>query len=113
MAAAEDLSWIDTMVHANISYWNVDFPGPQNKASLSRWARYGAQASTTIEQEIFPITIQITGPIAVVHYRYRVAIENFKKEREIVTGRYTDVLIRDGGRWLFITWAGGDDPKEP
>ena len=29
-----------------------------------------------------------------------------------VTGRYTDVFIKEGGRWLFITWAGGDDPKK-
>lgn len=32
--------------------------------------------------------------------------------REMVTGRYTDVLVKEGGRWLFITWAGGDDPKK-
>jgi hypothetical protein len=50
--------------------------------------------------------------VAVVHYRYSVARENFKKDQEMVTGRYTDVLVKDGGRWLFITWAGGDDSKK-
>ncbi len=34
MAKDKDLSWIDKMVHPNISYWDVDQPGPQNKASL-------------------------------------------------------------------------------
>jgi hypothetical protein len=29
-----------------------------------------------------------------------------------VTGHYTDVLVKEGGRWLFITWSGGDDPKK-
>ena len=33
------------------------------------------------------------------------ARENFKKERETVTGHYTDVLIKEGGRWLFLAWA--------
>lgn len=47
-----------------------------------------------------------------VHYRYTTARENAKKERETVNGRYTDVLIKEGGRWLFISWAGGDDPKK-
>ena len=111
MAAAKDLSWIDTMVHSNVSFWDVDWPAPRNRASLSRWG-IRRQNNTTLEQELFLITIQITGPIAVVNYRYRLAMENFKKEREIVTGRYTDVLIRDGNRWLFITWSGGDDPKQ-
>ena len=40
------------------------------------------------------------------------ARENYKKERETVTGRYTDVLVKDGGRWLFPTWTGGDDRKK-
>jgi len=22
-----------------------------------------------------------------------------------------DVLVKEGARWLFIAWAGGDDPK--
>jgi hypothetical protein len=29
-----------------------------------------------------------------------------------VTGRYTDVLVKENGRWLFIAWAGGDDPEK-
>ena len=112
MAAAKDPSWIETMVHPNISYWGTDQPGPQNKASLARWAKYNYANSTVLEQELFPISMTITGNVAVVHYRYRVAVENYKKERETVTGRYTDVLVKEGNRWLFITWAGGDDPKK-
>lgn len=112
MAKSKDLSWIDTMVHPNISYWEVDRPAPQNRASLMRWSRYSSATSTVLEQELFPISVTITGNLAVVQYRYQLATENYKKERETVTGRYTDVLVREGGRWLFIAWAGGDDPKK-
>ena len=24
----------------------------------------------------------------------------------------TDVLLKDGNRWLFIAWSGGDDPED-
>lgn len=112
MSAAKDLSWIDTMVHPNINFWDVDMPAPQNKASLARWSKYSSANSTVLEQELFPISMTITGNVAVVQYRYRVASENYKKEREVSTGRYTDVLIKDGGKWQFISWAGGDDPKK-
>jgi len=112
MAKNKDVSWIDKMVHPNLSYWDVDQPGPQNKASLVRWNRYNNSTATVLEQELFPISVTITGNIAVAQYRYSVARENYKKERETVTGRYTDVLVKDGGRWLFIAWAGGDDPKK-
>lgn len=112
MAKEKDASWIDKMVHANLSYWDVDQAAPQNKASLARWNRYNSGNSTVLEQELFPISMTITGNIAVAQYRYTIARENYKKERETVSGRYTDVFMKDGGRWLFIAWAGGDDPKK-
>jgi len=111
MAKDKDMSWMDTMVHPNLSYWDIDQQSPQDKASLGRWTRYNSGNNTVLEQELFPIAITITGNIAVVHYRYVVARENYKKDRETVSGRYTDILMRDGGKWQFISWAGGDDPK--
>jgi hypothetical protein len=112
MSAAKDQSWIDSMVHANMKYWETGAPMPRDKASLKQWSRFDAENSTILEQEIFPISATITGNIAVVQYNYMIARENYKKERETVTGHYTDVLVKDGGHWKFITWAGGDDPKK-
>jgi ligand-binding sensor domain-containing protein len=85
---------------------------PRDKASLKRWSRLSSESSTVLEQEIFPIAATITGNIAVVQYHYVIARENLKKERETVTGQYTDVLVKENGRWLFIAWAGGDHPKK-
>jgi len=112
MSMDKDLSWIDKMVHPSISYWDVDRPAPQNKVGLTKWNRYTSASTTTLEQELYPISITITGNVAVVQYRYTAARENYKKERETASGRYTDILIKEGGRWLFLAWAGGDDPKK-
>lgn len=112
MAKDKDSSWIEKMVHPSLSYWDSDQQMPQNKASLTRWNRYNNTNSTVREQELFPISVTITGNIAVVHYRYTTARENAKKERETVNGRYTDILVKEGGRWMFLSWAGGDDPKK-
>jgi hypothetical protein len=84
---------------------------PRDKASLKKWSRVGYEDETTREYELFPISATITGNVAVVQYRYMMATENFKKERETVTGHYTDVLIKEGGRWQFLAWEGGSDPK--
>jgi hypothetical protein len=111
MAKDKDASWIDKMVHPNLSYWDNDQVAPQNKASLARWNRYNSRNFTVLEQELNPIAMTITGNIAVAQYRYTIARENYKKERETFTGRYTDVFVKDGGQWKFIAWAGGDDPK--
>lgn len=112
MSAAEDMTWIDTMLHPNMTFWEAGAPMPRDKASLKHWSRFDAENGSTLEQELFPISVTITGNIAVVQYHYMVARENYKKERERVTGHYTDVLVKEGGRWLFLTWAGGDDPKK-
>jgi hypothetical protein len=34
LAAAKDSSWIEKMVHPNLSKWDKNWPGPQSKASL-------------------------------------------------------------------------------
>lgn len=112
LAAAKDLSWIDTLVHPNLRYWETGAPMPRDRASIKHWSKYDASAGTVLEQEIFPISATVTGNVAVVQYHYIIARENYKKERETVTGHYTDVLMKDGGHWLFIAWAGGDDPKK-
>lgn len=112
MSMEKDHSWVDKMVHPNLSIWGNGRVAPQNKASMARWNRYSAAQGTTLEQELHPLAITITGNIAVVHYRYTTASENTKKEREMTTGRYTDILVKEGGRWMFLAWAGGDDPKK-
>lgn len=112
MSAAKDGSWIEKMVHNNLRFWGTGSPMPRDKASLAHWDRYEAGNSTTLKHELFPISATITGNVAVLQYRYMVASENYKKERETVTGHYTDVLIKDGDSWKFIAWEGGDDPKK-
>jgi hypothetical protein len=112
MEAAKDMSWIDTLVHPNMKFWETGAPMPRDKASLKHWSRYESETSTILEHELHPISATITGNIAVVQYYYRVGSENDKKERSLVTGHFTDVLVKEGGRWQFIAWAGGDDPKK-
>ena len=112
MAAAKDTSWIETLVHPNMKFWETGAPMPRDRASLKHWSRYDSESVTVLEQESFPISATITGNVASVQYHYMIARENYKKEREITTGRWTDVFLKEGGRWLFIAWAGGDDPKK-
>lgn len=112
MSKDKDASWIDKMVHPNLAMWETGEPAPRNRASLVRWNKYTTGNATVLEQEIFPLAVTVTGNVAVVQYYYQVARENYKKERETVQGHYTDVLVREGGRWLFIAWSGGDDPKK-
>jgi hypothetical protein len=112
MAAAKDQSWIEKLLHPNMQFWETGAPMPRDAASIKHWSRYDSEAETTLEYEIFPISVTITGNVAVAQYHYMMARENYKKDRETVTGHYMDVLVKESGRWQFIAWAGGDDPKK-
>jgi hypothetical protein len=112
MTKDKDISWIDKLLHPYMQFWEVGAQMPRNFESLKHWGRYDAESGTILEYELFPISVTITGNVAIAEYHYMLARENYKKERENVTGHYQDVLLKDGGRWLFIAWAGGDDPKK-
>jgi hypothetical protein len=111
MAAAKDSSWMDTLVHPNMRYWETGDAMPRDRESLKHWARFSNENGTVLEYEIFPISATITGNVAVVQYHYVMAREDHKKDRKTVTGHYTDVLMKENGRWMFIAWAGGDNPE--
>ena len=111
MDSAHDLKWIDTYVHLDSTSWGIDKPVPRNRASIARWDKYDYDNYKVLEYELFPLSITVVGDVAVVHYRYQTATENYKKERETVTGRYSDVLVKSAGRWLLLSAIGGDDRK--
>jgi ketosteroid isomerase-like protein len=50
----------------------------------------------------------IQGDTAVAHYYYSEMNEDKDGKRETTHGRYTDVLIREEGKWRYFTWSGGE-----
>ena len=59
--------------------------------------------------ELYPLSFVVHGDMAVVHYLYTLAVQTRDKKVVVTNGRYTDVLVRDGTQWKFISWHGGDD----
>ena len=106
----KDATWPDRFLHESFVGWDNENPAPRDKASSDRWSRYGMENSTTLMQELYPIGIVVVENTAVAHYFYSTAAENREDERETTHGRFTDVLVRDGGTWRFLAWHGGDDP---
>jgi hypothetical protein len=78
MDAAKDMSWMETLLHPNLRFWETGAPMPRDKASLKQWSRYDSESGTVLEQELFPISATITGNLAVVQYYYMIARENYK-----------------------------------
>jgi len=112
ISATGDASWASTMLAEGFSGWGMQSPAPQSADSTAAW--YAARSSAggkTIHQELVPMKIIVRGDMAFVHYYYQQLSEDKNGKRETETGRWTDILVKEGSAWKFIGWQGGADPE--
>ena len=98
------------------SYLADDFQGwsnegaiPSDKASEISWIKFGSEQNKTLKYQLSPVKIVVHDKTAVAHYYFVSVNENKEGKRKTNTGRWTDVLVRDGKSWKFIGWQGGSD----
>ena len=108
----QEEDWITTYVHEKALIWNNGRPMPRGKSSAQKWSRYGMENSTGLIQELYPVGIIVHDNTAVAHYFYSEAAEDRKDERKTVHGRYTDILVKEKGKWRFLAWRGGANPTD-
>jgi len=108
---AEDLTWPARMLHPSFLGWSDEVPMPRSQAAVEKWQRYSSENSQTLVQELYPVGIVVVGSTAVAHYYYSTAAEDREGKHKTTHGRYTDVLTKQDGKWIFIAWRGGDNPK--
>jgi ketosteroid isomerase-like protein len=104
-----DDDWVDAMLSADFMGWPNGSPAPRSKASTRMWARFDADQSKSLAHELYPLSIVVHGDVAIVHYLYTSVTQRKDKSTRSSNGRFTDVLVRDGENWKFISWHGGAD----
>jgi hypothetical protein len=108
---AKDHTWPERTLHPSFLGWTDTYPMPRDKEGVKAWERYDSEGSQVHAQELNPVGIVVEGSTAVVHYYYSTAAEDRDGKHKTTHGRYTDVLVKHEGKWLFIAWHGGDDPR--
>jgi ketosteroid isomerase-like protein len=112
MWAAEERGgddWADEMLSADFMGWSNASPAPRSKSSTRMWARFNADQTKGLTHELYPLSIVVHGDTAVLHYLYTMAVQTKDKKTVLSNGRFTDILVRDGTDWKFLSWHGGDD----
>ncbi len=105
---AQNGKWPSTYVDDNVVSWGADTPSPQYKASMEKWNRFNNSQSKTLQYEVSPLAIAISGNTAVVNYTALQVTQRAtdKPERE-ATG-IVETLVRDGKGWKFLSTTGFD-----
>jgi ketosteroid isomerase-like protein len=99
--------WVDDRLTGDFMGWPASSPAPRSRASTRMWARFDSDQSKSLAHELYPLSIVVHGDTAVVHYLYTMVEQRRGRETVRSNGRYTDVLVRDGADWKFISWHGG------
>ena len=108
LAADQNLEGHLNNLHPDFLGWEYDQSLPRNKASRSKWAAHSYKTTTPIIHDIKPVGIKIHGNVAFAHYYYATVYKDADDKQKTERGRYTDILIKEGDRWLFIGWHGGE-----
>jgi ketosteroid isomerase-like protein len=87
--------------------WSTSSAMPGTKADVRKWAAHDFETNKTVLQTLKPVGIAIHGDVAFVHYYYTVLQKNAKGEEKTIQGRWTDILKKQGDRWVLIGDSGG------
>lgn len=98
--------------HADYAGWSVDNPLPNGKAVAERFIGHSHKTTKTLLQNLQPVAIKIHGEIAIVHYYYNQIVQKAGDKEKGVGGRWTDVLKKQGDKWVLIADHGGATPSK-
>ena len=98
--------------HADYAGWENGEPLPSSKDETKKWMTFAYQGSKVLIYEIKPVAIKIHGDVAIVDYFYTTVKENKEGKKNAESGRWTDILLKQGTKWVLIGDHGGRDKKE-
>jgi ketosteroid isomerase-like protein len=99
-----------------LSYFHSDFSGwinsaalPHDRATREKFIRFYNPKSKTLLYDIEPLAIKIHGNVAIVHYTYTEVFKYEDEKEQSEQGRWTDILMKQGNKWVMIGDHGGPD----
>jgi ketosteroid isomerase-like protein len=106
-------------VEGFLAYFHTEYRGwsnqdalPGTKAIARKFLSYGMKNTKTLVYDVRPVAIQIYGDIAFVHYYYTTIEKEVEGKAKTVSGRWTDILTKQGDKWVMIGDHGGQTSKD-
>jgi len=101
-------------VEGFLNYFHSDYSGwinrsalPSSKGQVGKWIAHGFETTKVLVSEIKPVAIKIHGNIAIVHYYYSRLVKDVEGKQRSRNGRWTDILMKQGDKWVLIGDHGG------
>jgi ketosteroid isomerase-like protein len=107
LSASGDVEGFLSYSHPDYVGWINVSPFPQNKERASKFISYGFKTNKIQVYDISPLSIKLYGNVAIVHYYYCETYKDFEGKEKNEIGRWTDVFMKQGDKWLLIGDHGG------
>ncbi len=111
---ATDVTLEDLMAcfHEDFLGWGMDYSVPSSKADRRPFFARFFETNETVFQFLNPLSVQVHGDMAVISYLATYTTRNRSTDEETTTTeRWTDIAIREGGRWYWIADHGTRVPS--
>ena len=109
---ARNGKWPGSYTDPNMMAWGPEWPMPRNAASMERWTRFQDKQGKSLEYEIQPMAIAISGNTAVVNYasvnmwQREVPRGETQPKPERETYALSETLVRTAGGWKMLSSTG-------
>ncbi len=110
--AKEDLEGCLSCFHPDFRGWYSKDTLPRNKTVARKWSPFFFETTETLVHELNPLAIDIYGNVAFTHYFYKVAYKDAEGKHKLDRGRWTDIYVKEGDKWLLICDHGGPTSEE-
>ena len=110
--AARDLEGFMAYFHTDYLGWSVEDPLPATKATVRKFVEHQMKTTKVLVQNIQPVGIKILGDVAFVHYYWSQIEKDAEGKEKPVSGRWTDILTKQGDKWVLIGDHGGRTSKD-
>jgi|GEM_PF-363695 len=109
-ARSKNLEGLMACHHDDFLGWENGMPGLRDKSFARSRAPLDFAARDLVSWSIQPLGIRVHGNVAIVHYyEYRVYREKDGKDTS-TRSRWTDIMLKQGNKWVWIADHGGADP---
>jgi hypothetical protein len=96
--------------HPEFMGWSTAEPMPSNKAATRLWLGNLLSNRKFEMTTITPTGLKIHGNVAIANYYYSQLYKDMDGKQQTEQGRFTDILMKENGKWLLIADHGGASP---
>lgn len=112
LMAKGDINGFLGYFHPDYVGWDNGDPAPTTFDESKKWIIYSYQGVKIPVVTLKPLAIKIYGDVAFVHYDYAMAKEYPDGKKSVESGNWTDILLKQGNKWVMIGDHGGAIKKE-